>query len=145
MRTKGLIENLYKKNKAVAVGLTYLLVLIVVETGSTFFFQHIKTINYIKKTVLTNEQKIKDMEKENSKLTARTYNIVLRQNFNAYVARKADEYHHQENFNDEITLKLGLLEGRFSVIEHLFYDLNRSQLQERRINNGIYQRNSTNS
>ncbi len=107
MRIKGLIENLYKKNKSIAIGLTSLLILIVFESTGTFFVQHIKTIDHLKEGVSNNEQKIEDAEKE-----------------------RDDDYNRQDNFNDEITSKVGLLEGRLSVIEQLFYDINRSRLKK---------------
>ena len=81
MKSEGFINKLYKKNKSIAIGLTYLLILIAVKSTSLYMNEHINTINSLKETVSRNDQRI------------------------------------------------ALLEGRFSVVEQLLYDLNRSQLQ----------------
>jgi len=93
-KAKGIIDNLYKKNKSIAVGLTYFLILFVVNSTISYMHEHINTINSLQETVSSNDQRIAS------------------------------------------------LEGRFSVIEQLFYDLNRSQLQKVRFDNGTYHSNT---
>lgn len=101
MKIKSFIEDFYKSNQKLAILLVFILCMIILEYALSYFFYHIKTIRHLKESVSINTQRIKDMEEES---------------------------HHQEDFNDEIMLRLGLLEGKFSVVEKLLYDSNRNRM-----------------
>ena len=117
---KNAIEDLYKNHKSIFIVFMLVCITILIEISSSYIKSYHDSLVRVERSTIKNQQNILSLSAIADNLSIQSDRMREKLDF--------DEKKYQE-FDDEISMKIGVLEGRFSVIEKLFYDLNRNQLK----------------
>lgn len=113
---KGLIRTL-KKHQKLTVSLLSILLLVLGDIVYEYGRQDLLIIKKDNEAIKMHEQRLSRVEGNAESNRQELKNIVTRQSFNSYIARKDDEYHRQQYFNEQITKSISELSGKMCILE----------------------------
>ena len=112
---KKIFDSFYKKNKAVAVVIIYVVSYILVEILCAGIYKYATILEFTQDNILIHESRIKGLEERAVTHSMLSKDFVKRESFNNYIKRKDGEYHEQMEINNDLSAKVGFLQGQISM------------------------------
>lgn len=117
---KDVLETVKKKNRLI-VGASLLMVGYLGETVYEVIKEEVITITKTDRKIYELDGRVTTIETKLNKFNDLEDQLVTRPSFNAYIARKDDEFHLQETFNDVINKDVGELTGKVDMLEKIYF------------------------